>query len=103
ALAEAAEAVAKEREAGGDDELLAMLMRAKRAKEAALKKAKEKRERKLALEAAAQAALRRMGVCPAGFQWFRNASGWRCGGGSHYVSDSAVAAEMARGRSSSGL
>lgn len=102
-LAEAADAVAKEKEAGGDAELLATLMRVKRAKEAALKKAKEEKERKLALEAAAQAALRRMGVCPAGFQWRRQGGGWRCAGGSHFASDGAVAAEMARGRSSSGL
>ena len=31
--------------------------------------------------------LRRMGVCVAGFQWHKIAGGYRCGGGSHFVSD----------------
>lgn len=99
-----AEAEAALQEAGGDDEdeeLLATLARVRRAKEAALKKAREEKERQLAVEAASRAALARMGVCPAGFQWTRQGNGWRCGGGSHYVSGSAVAAEMARGGGSS--
>lgn len=95
-----AEAEAALREAGDDDEdeeLLATLARVRRAKEAALKKAREEKERQLAVETASRAALARMGVCPAGFQWIRQGNGWRCGGGTHYVSGSAVAAEMARG------
>ena len=28
-----------------------------------------------------------MGPCPAGFAWFREGNGWRCGGGSHFVHD----------------
>lgn len=101
AVALAERAVAEEQASSGDGELLAALMRAKRAKEAALQKAKEERERKLALEKAAQAALRRMGVCPAGYQWLREGNGWRCSAGGHYVSGSAVEAEMARGGKSS--
>ena len=31
--------------------------------------------------------LRTMGPCPAGFAWFRQGNGWRCGGGSHFVYD----------------
>ena len=31
--------------------------------------------------------LRRMGPCPAGFHWFRQGNGWRCGGGQHFVYD----------------
>uniref|UniRef100_D8QIN5 AAA+ ATPase domain-containing protein n=1 Tax=Schizophyllum commune (strain H4-8 / FGSC 9210) TaxID=578458 RepID=D8QIN5_SCHCM len=31
--------------------------------------------------------LRRMGVCVAGFQWYKMPGGYRCGGGSHFVSD----------------
>lgn len=91
ALVEAEEAVAKEG-GGENEELLAMLKRAKEAK-----------ERKLALEAASQAALQRMGVCPAGFKWNRLGGGWRCAGGTHYVAGSAVAAEMSRGKGSLGV
>lgn len=45
-------------------------------------------EEKLRIETEARAKLAVMGLCPAGFQWFRQASGYRCGGGSHFVSDS---------------
>ena len=31
--------------------------------------------------------LRSMGPCPAGFHWFRQGNGWRCGGGQHFVYD----------------
>lgn len=31
--------------------------------------------------------LRQISLCPMGFNWRRQRSGWRCGGGSHYVSD----------------
>jgi len=27
------------------------------------------------------------GLCPAGFDWYRQGGGWRCHGGSHWVSD----------------
>lgn len=48
------------------------------------RKAAEEEQRK---EAKAQAALRRMGVCSAGYKWIKQTSGYRCAGGSHYVSD----------------
>jgi hypothetical protein len=38
-------------------------------------------------EAKAQAALRSMGVCVAGFRWIKQSGGYRCAGGSHFVSD----------------
>jgi len=38
-------------------------------------------------EVKAQARLREMGVCEAGFRWIKQASGYRCAGGSHFVSD----------------
>jgi len=31
--------------------------------------------------------LRQISPCPMGFNWNRTGDGWRCGGGSHYVSD----------------
>ena len=35
-----------------------------------------------------QRRLQTMGVCPAGFSWYRQGGGWRCHGGSHWVNDS---------------
>ena len=34
-----------------------------------------------------QEKLRQLSPCPAGFQWTQMNGGWRCGGGSHFVSD----------------
>ena len=42
---------------------------------------KQKREKQV------QSKLQKMGVCCAGFQWIKQASGYRCAGGSHYVSN----------------
>lgn len=41
-------------------------------------------------EAQAQTKLRHMGVCPVGFRWIKQHSGYRCAGGSHFVSDAAL-------------
>ena len=41
-------------------------------------------------ERKAQRKLREMGVCVAGFRWIRPCSGYRCAGGSHYVSNEAL-------------
>ncbi|KAK2855600.1 hypothetical protein FQN49_005033 [Arthroderma sp. PD_2] len=38
-------------------------------------------------EQEAQKKLREMGVCPAGFQWIKQAGGYRCAGGTHFVTD----------------
>ncbi|KAJ7650276.1 P-loop containing nucleoside triphosphate hydrolase protein [Roridomyces roridus] len=47
------------------------------------REAEERRQR----EAAAQRALQRMGVCVQGFQWIKQAGGYRCAGGAHYITD----------------
>lgn len=94
--AEEAEVNVKKALSGGDEELLKHLMSVKRARDEILRKAKEERERQLAMERAAQEALRRMGVCPAGFKWRRQGNGWRCSAGGHYVTDATITAELAR-------
>ncbi|KAH7925247.1 P-loop containing nucleoside triphosphate hydrolase protein [Leucogyrophana mollusca] len=53
---------------------------------AALRAKQQEEAKQRTQEAKAQAALRRMGVCVAGFQWIRQESGYRCAGGSHFVS-----------------
>ncbi|KAK3343440.1 P-loop containing nucleoside triphosphate hydrolase protein [Lasiosphaeria hispida] len=44
-------------------------------------------ERRRKEEEAKKKKLMVMGSCPMGFQWIKQASGYRCGGGSHYLSD----------------
>ncbi|KAL1691007.1 P-loop containing nucleoside triphosphate hydrolase protein [Schizophyllum commune] len=46
------------------------------------KEQEEKRKREQAFQK-----LRRMGVCVQGYQWIRMGAGYRCAGGSHWVSD----------------
>ncbi|PYH78053.1 P-loop containing nucleoside triphosphate hydrolase protein [Aspergillus uvarum CBS 121591] len=41
-------------------------------------------------EQAVQAKLRSMGVCVQGYQWVKTLGGYRCAGGSHYVSNSQI-------------
>lgn len=92
-----AEAVATAIEKGADKETIHLLEALKRAKEEALKKAKEERERRLAFERAVQATLARMSACVVGYKWIQQGDGgWRCAGGSHFVSRLDVATEMAR-------
>jgi len=47
------------------------------------KRAEEERKK----EQAAQRKLKHMGVCVAGFRWIKQRGGYRCAGGSHFVSD----------------
>lgn len=49
------------------------------------KKEEEERRKK---EEIAQSKLRQMGVCVQGFRWIKEAGGYRCAGGSHWVGDS---------------
>jgi hypothetical protein len=58
------------------------LARMKREMEEAELEAASKKEHAL------QKKLRAIGNCPMGFAWYKQGGGWRCGGGSHYVSDS---------------
>ncbi|KZP13920.1 P-loop containing nucleoside triphosphate hydrolase protein [Athelia psychrophila] len=65
------------------------LAKAERERIAAALEAKRQEEaRRRKQEAQAQAKLRQMGVCVAGYQWIKQSSGYRCAGGSHFVSNS---------------
>lgn len=57
----------------------------RRAKEFAERRRKEMEAK--AQEEKAQQKLRSMGVCPAGFHWIKQTSGYRCAGGSHFVTN----------------
>ena len=48
------------------------------------RKAEEERKKQ---EKKAQEKLRAMGVCPVGYAWIKQPSGYRCAGGSHFVGD----------------
>ena len=47
----------------------------------------QERERRMK-EELAQSKLRQMGVCEAGYKWIKQGDGYRCAGGSHWVSNS---------------
>ena len=61
--------------------------RAREAAEEKLRKVREETKRKRQQEVKAQAKLQAMGVCVAGFRWIKQSGGYRCAGGSHFVSD----------------
>ena len=53
----------------------------------ALRRKREEKEMERRKEQEAQKKLREMGVCPVGFPWIKQAGGYRCAGGSHWVGD----------------
>lgn len=63
---------------------------AAREAEEKLRLARLEKERKRKEEAKAQQKLRQMGVCPVGFRWIKQSIGYRCAGGSHFVSNAAL-------------
>jgi hypothetical protein len=78
------------RDAGVSDVDWEELQRVRREQEALmerLRKEKDQRllEEELARQRAVQERIRSICPCPAGFSWFQVGGGWRCGGGSHFV------------------
>lgn len=52
-----------------------------------IERKKRELEEKLRRQAEQQAKLAKMGKCPVGYHWIRQTGGYRCAGGSHWVSD----------------
>jgi ATPase family associated with various cellular activities (AAA) len=55
--------------------------------EAKLKQMREEEDARKKMEAQIQKKLRTIGVCPVGFRWIKQVGGYRCAGGSHFVTD----------------
>lgn len=55
-----------------------------------LEEEKKRQQEEKRKEALAQAKLRQLGVCPVGFRWIKQAEGYRCAGGSHFVDNAAL-------------
>ncbi|KAF4948840.1 hypothetical protein FSARC_13634 [Fusarium sarcochroum] len=83
----------KEKEARDDEEL----RRLKNAQQTAKDADRERIVREVMVEderrkkiAERKAKLMHMGVCPVGFQWIKQSGGYRCAGGSHWMSDADI-------------
>lgn len=55
-----------------------------------LQKKREEEQKRRTQEQEAQKKLRQMGVCPVGFRWIKQASGYRCAGRAHFVSNEQI-------------
>lgn len=62
----------------------------RRARLEELRREREEKDKARREEQRIQQKLRQMGVCVAGFRWIKQASGYRCAGGSHYISNEAL-------------
>jgi SpoVK/Ycf46/Vps4 family AAA+-type ATPase len=55
-----------------------------------LEAAREAEKKRQQAEAKVQQKLRSIGVCPVGYRWIKQAGGYTCAGGSHFVTDAAL-------------
>ncbi|KZS96999.1 P-loop containing nucleoside triphosphate hydrolase protein [Sistotremastrum niveocremeum HHB9708] len=67
-----------------EERLRSLALRTAEAKRVAALEAEERKKRE---EARVQSKIRRMGVCVAGFQWIKQADGYRCAGGGHFLTN----------------
>jgi hypothetical protein len=82
--AEQAAADEEERRIREAERIKAVLERRRRDAELAALEEQRAREKKT------QQRLRELGPCPAGYHWIKQASGYRCAGGSHWLSDAQI-------------
>ena len=61
--------------------------RQKQEVEAKLKQMRKEEDARKKMEAQMQKKLTMIGMCPVGFPWMKQAGGYRCAGGSHFVTD----------------
>lgn len=73
------------RDAGVSDAIWDQLQVDKQNKESCQKLKREDARRR---DEAIQQKLQQMGLCPAGYDWIEQSGGYRCSGGSHYISNS---------------
>ncbi|KAM6493118.1 hypothetical protein JOM56_011252 [Amanita muscaria] len=64
-----------------------VIKRERKGIEEKLRETKMLEEQRRRQEAQVQRKLRSMGVCPVGYQWLPHGGGYRCAGGSHFVSN----------------
>ncbi|KAI8916611.1 hypothetical protein DFJ77DRAFT_460541 [Powellomyces hirtus] len=88
-----------ERDAGVPDHVWEQLEEAKKEHAEGMERLKreakaEELRKAMELEQKIQQKIRQICPCPAGFTWYKCGGGWRCGGGSHYVSDHQLKAQF---------
>lgn len=79
-----------ERAAAAERERIEKELRKLAEEKARMEAIQREMERERQKEIQRQQQLARMGVCPAGYQWYKVGGGYRCGGGSHYISNASL-------------
>ncbi|KAI9096945.1 hypothetical protein DFS34DRAFT_128949 [Phlyctochytrium arcticum] len=95
----AVQSARSQRDAGVSDEIWAELEKAKEEHEQKMQRLKEEKNQEAIRDElrrleAIQEKIRQICPCPMGYSWFKQGAGWRCGGGSHFVSDAQLKAQF---------